>query len=93
MLVAQRVRERIAGQPFLSTEGVDYRLTASVGAATLPDTAMSPEQLLAAADAAMYRVKGRGQERDRGGRRGRRRGGAGARRQARRIRSLTVHSG
>jgi diguanylate cyclase (GGDEF)-like protein len=60
LLVAQRVRDRIAGHPFLSADNVNYRLTASVGAATLPDTAMSPEQLLASADAAMYLVKGRG---------------------------------
>ncbi|RPJ70488.1 MAG: GGDEF domain-containing protein [Acidobacteria bacterium] len=60
LLVAQRVRDRIAGQPFLCADAVNYRLTASVGAATLPDTATSPEQLLAAADAAMYIVKGRG---------------------------------
>jgi diguanylate cyclase (GGDEF)-like protein len=62
MVVAQRVREHIAGHAFLHAEGIAYRLTASVGAATLPDAARTPEALLAAADAAMYRVKARGKD-------------------------------
>jgi diguanylate cyclase (GGDEF)-like protein len=62
MLVAQRVRECVAGHPFLAGEGIGYRLTASVGVSTLPDTASTPEMLLAAADTAMYRVKGRGKD-------------------------------
>jgi diguanylate cyclase (GGDEF)-like protein len=62
MLVARRVRERVAGHPFLATEGIGYRLTASVGAATLCDKTGTPESLLAAADTAMYRVKGRGKD-------------------------------
>jgi diguanylate cyclase (GGDEF)-like protein len=60
MLVAQRVREKVAGAPFLSAAGINFVLTASVGAATLPPEGGTPEALLAAADAAMYRVKGRG---------------------------------
>ncbi len=62
MLVARRVRERVASHPFLAPEGIGYRLTASVGAATLCDAAGTPELLLAAADTAMYRVKGRGKD-------------------------------
>jgi diguanylate cyclase (GGDEF)-like protein len=62
MLVARRVRERVSVHPFLATEGIGYRLTASVGAATLCDAAATPEALLAAADTAMYRVKGRGKD-------------------------------
>jgi len=58
--VAQRVRERIGAEPFLAEDGLAYPLTASVGVATLPDAASTPEELLAAADAAMYVVKGRG---------------------------------
>ena len=60
ILVAQRVRERIAEEGFLAEDGIDYPLTASVGVATLPDVASTPEELLAAADAAMYVVKARG---------------------------------
>ena len=36
MIVARRVRERIADHSFLQAEGIGYRLTASVGVATLP---------------------------------------------------------
>jgi diguanylate cyclase (GGDEF)-like protein len=60
MLVARRVRDRVAGLPFLAAAGFNYPLTASVGAATLPPGGGTPEALLAAADTAMYRVKGRG---------------------------------
>jgi len=59
--VAERVRERIAAYSFLSaSDGLDIRLTASLGVATLPDVAASAEELIKAADAAMYRVKDRG---------------------------------
>jgi diguanylate cyclase (GGDEF)-like protein len=62
VIVARRVRERISGRAFLESEGIGYRLTASVGAATLPDAARTPEDLLSVADAAMYRVKARGKD-------------------------------
>jgi diguanylate cyclase (GGDEF)-like protein len=55
--VAQRIRDRIAEHCFLSGEMLDVRLTASVGIATLPDVARSAEELVQAADRAMYRVK------------------------------------
>ena len=59
--VAERVRERIAAHPFLKvSDGLDIRLTASIGVATLPDVAASAEELVKAADTAMYRVKDRG---------------------------------
>ena len=58
--VAERVRERIAAHSFLQGDGLDIRLTASVGVATLPDVAASAEELVRAADTAMYRVKERG---------------------------------
>jgi diguanylate cyclase (GGDEF)-like protein len=55
--VASRVRERIAEHRFLSSDLLDVRLTASVGIATLPDVARSAEELVGAADRAMYKVK------------------------------------
>jgi diguanylate cyclase (GGDEF)-like protein len=59
--VAARVRERIAAHPFLKgSDGLDIRLTTSVGVATLPDVAASAEELIKAADTAMYKVKDRG---------------------------------
>jgi diguanylate cyclase (GGDEF)-like protein len=58
--VGSRIRERIAAHHFLAAEGLDCRLTVSIGAATLPDVATSAEALLQAADAAMYQVKDAG---------------------------------
>ena len=59
--VGERVRERIAAHTFLkASDGLDIHLTTSVGVATLPDVAASAEELIKAADTAMYRVKDRG---------------------------------
>jgi diguanylate cyclase (GGDEF)-like protein len=59
--VAERIRERLAVHSFLkASDGLDLRLTASVGVATLPDVAASAEELIKAADTAMYRVKDKG---------------------------------
>ena len=58
--VGERIRERIAGFKFLADDGLDIHLTASVGVATLPDVAASAEELVQAADTAMYKVKERG---------------------------------
>ena len=67
--VGERIRERIAAHTFLAGDGLDIHLTASVGVATLPDVAASAEELVQAADKAMYQVKDRGQERYSGRRR------------------------
>jgi diguanylate cyclase (GGDEF)-like protein len=58
--VGERVRERIEAQRFLEDEGLNIQLTVSVGVATLPDVAASAEELVKAADTAMYRVKDAG---------------------------------
>ena len=58
--VAERVQDRIRAFTFLKPEGQDMRLTASIGVATLPDAAGSAEELLRAADMAMYVVKAAG---------------------------------
>lgn len=58
--VASRIRDRIALHPFLESDGLSLHLTASVGVATLPDVAASAEELIRAADTAMYRVKADG---------------------------------
>lgn len=59
--VAERVRERIAAYAFLkASDGLNVRLTASVGVATLPDVAASADELIKAADTAMYRAKDKG---------------------------------
>jgi len=58
--VGERIRERIAAQRFLAGEGLNIHLTASVGVATLPDVAASSDELVQAADKAMYQVKDSG---------------------------------
>src|SRR4051812_5527512 len=55
--VGERIRERIASHKFLAGDGLDIHLTGSVGVATLPDVAASAEELVQAADKAMYQVK------------------------------------
>ena len=58
--VGARIREKIAAFRFLAGDGLNIQLTASVGVATLPDVAVSAEELVQAADRAMYQVKGAG---------------------------------
>ncbi len=58
--VAARIRDRVAAAQFLASDGLSVHLTVSIGVATLPDSAGSAEELLKAADAAMYRVKASG---------------------------------
>lgn len=60
--VAERIRERIHEHSFLAGDGLEIHLTSSVGVATLPDVAASAEELIKAADTAMYRVKDRGKD-------------------------------
>lgn len=60
--VAARVRDRVRDFVFLAGDGLEIRLTVSVGVATLPDAASSAEELVRAADVAMYRVKESGKD-------------------------------
>jgi diguanylate cyclase (GGDEF)-like protein len=55
--VAERVRERIERHAFTGGRGLRLRLTASFGVASFPANAQSPQQLIAAADTAMYEAK------------------------------------
>jgi diguanylate cyclase (GGDEF)-like protein len=60
--VASRIRERLSAARFLTSDGLSVHLTASIGVATLPDVANSAEELLRAADMAMYKVKASGKD-------------------------------
>jgi diguanylate cyclase (GGDEF)-like protein len=62
MAVAARVRSRLASARFLASDGASVQLTASIGVAALPESAGSAEELLRAADQAMYRVKASGKD-------------------------------
>jgi diguanylate cyclase (GGDEF)-like protein len=55
--VAERVREKIAGNGFTGGRRLRLSLTASFGVANFPLHAQSPQQLVAYADAAMYEAK------------------------------------
>jgi diguanylate cyclase (GGDEF)-like protein len=64
MEVAERIRARIESEevPFLDRDGV-LRISASLGVATLPDSARDVRALVAAADAALYSAKRAGKNR------------------------------
>ncbi len=60
--VAERILDRLRAFPFLEAEGLSLHLTASIGIATLLDVTGSAEELLKAADRAMYQVKDSGKD-------------------------------
>jgi len=60
--VVRRLRRTINSSFFLQEEGINLRLTASYGIATLPQDAQDRETLLRIADRAMFRSKGRGKD-------------------------------
>ncbi|HXI12090.1 MAG TPA: GGDEF domain-containing protein [Thermoanaerobaculia bacterium] len=55
--VAERVRRAIAEEPFRLENDLSIAISASFGIATYPLHAVTKEELISAADAAMYRVK------------------------------------
>jgi diguanylate cyclase (GGDEF)-like protein len=57
-IVAERIRARVASEPF---EG--GKVTMSIGIAEYPSHGDTPEELIASADAAMYRAKSQGRDR------------------------------
>jgi diguanylate cyclase (GGDEF)-like protein len=60
--VAERLHDRLRAGRFLESDGLAVQLTASIGVATLPEVATSADELLRAADVAMYRVKTAGKD-------------------------------
>ena len=60
--VGERVRERVPPSVFLAGTASTSASPSSVGVATLPDAASSAEELVRAADMAMYRVKESGKD-------------------------------
>lgn len=55
--VAERIRAKIEGHRFTGGRRLQIRLTSSIGLAVFPDNALSPHQLIACADRAMYAAK------------------------------------
>jgi two-component system cell cycle response regulator len=60
--LAERIRHAIETTPVLLDDGTELRITASFGVASLPPSS-SPEDLLAAADEALYAAKEAGRNR------------------------------
>jgi diguanylate cyclase (GGDEF)-like protein len=61
--VAERIRDRLRTRRFLASDGLSVRQTVSIGVATLqPDKPRTAEELMKAADMAMYRVKAAGKD-------------------------------
>lgn len=57
VVVAERIRLQVEKKRFLAREGLEIRLTASIGVASVPDHATTKQQILQAADEALYGVK------------------------------------
>lgn len=57
IMVAERVRMQIEKKRFLAKENLEIRLTASIGVANVPLHAGTKQQILKAADEALYGVK------------------------------------
>ncbi|MET0794457.1 MAG: GGDEF domain-containing protein [Polyangiaceae bacterium] len=61
--VAERIRDRLRASRFLASDGLSVRQTVSIGVATLePDQPRTADELMRAADMAMYRVKAAGKD-------------------------------
>jgi diguanylate cyclase (GGDEF)-like protein len=61
--LTRHLREQLNQSSFLQGEGLDIRVTASYGIATLPEDAQDREELLSMADRALFCSKGRGKDR------------------------------
>ncbi len=61
--LTRRLRERLNRTSFLTAEGLNLRITASYGIATLPEDAQDREGLLNVADKALFSSKDRGKDR------------------------------
>lgn len=61
--VAERLRESVSSQPITTTRGAVLNLTISIGMAAFPADARSEDELIAAADQAMYAAKLQGRNR------------------------------
>lgn len=63
LVIAERIRARVAAEPFSTGDQGTESVTVSVGVAEFPTSGENLEALLAAADAALYRAKRGGRDR------------------------------
>ena len=62
-VAAERWRDAIGSTPFKLPDGSEVPVTVSIGVATYDESMLSPEQLISAADTALYIAKGNGRNR------------------------------
>ncbi|HET6372397.1 MAG TPA: sensor domain-containing diguanylate cyclase [Candidatus Polarisedimenticolia bacterium] len=60
MIIAERIRASLEDRVFLTSFGLEVKLTASFGVSTFPNHGQTKEDLIQRADQAMYLVKDRG---------------------------------
>ena len=63
LVIAERIRQVIAGTKFLESQQIDARVSASIGIAAYPESAEDVRGLIASADRAMYEAKALGKNR------------------------------
>lgn len=61
--IAERIRAAIANRAFLAKDGMELRISASVGVASFPEHAITEQELILLADQAMYEGKRGGRNR------------------------------
>ncbi|GAB2569432.1 hypothetical protein Aab01nite_07560 [Paractinoplanes abujensis] len=61
--IAERIRRVVAAAPFSVDEGREHRVTVSIGIAGLPSAAAGVDELVLAADRALYEAKNSGRDR------------------------------
>ncbi|MCP4995238.1 MAG: GGDEF domain-containing protein [Gammaproteobacteria bacterium] len=61
--LAERLRSKVEAYSMSTEDNKPLNLTVSIGIATFPDHAQTPEELIKSADTAMYRAKNRGRNR------------------------------
>ena len=62
IFTAHRFRRKLNSRTFLAGQGLSVKVTASVGCATYPFDGRTAEELLKAADKAMYKAKELGRD-------------------------------
>ena len=62
-VVANKLRRAVRAKPFVSDVGADVKVTVSIGVAVYPEDGRTGEELIRAADVAMYKAKRRGRDR------------------------------
>ncbi|MCB1496712.1 MAG: PleD family two-component system response regulator [Bauldia sp.] len=63
VLVGERIRQKIAGEPFQVTNGSSLEITVSIGVSSLESASDTPEALMKRADEALYGAKRGGRNR------------------------------